>query len=223
MKFDNFQAVDSGFANISGTTTLAPTTPTSTTSALSATSPLAYTMNGAQLMSMLPPTDLVSQAFWNNWINASFTNATTFNSFKSGYPYVIHYWHSATPDLFGKKWYGIIVSTIPLAIPSDAICGKLFGDTRYRFTSTGQLVNPLYRIFLLFKDFYRKDRCAQEFIVKSNYWRYFTGAPNLTEPLIEQEMNPQYTSEAQLNGLMEIWKYNFKMNFPNYKLALIRA
>jgi hypothetical protein len=220
MKFDNFNAVDNGFANVSGTTALAPNTPTTSVSAFQTTSPLAYTMNGAQLMSMLPPLDLVSQTFWNNFATA---NPNTFNSFKTGYPYTIHYWHSGTADLFGKKWYGIIVSKIPLAIPSDAVCSKLFSDTRYRLTSTGQLVNPLYRIFLLFRDFYRKDRCAQEFIVKSNYWRYFTGAPNITEPLIEQQMNPEYTSESQLNGLMEIWMYNFRMNFPNYKLALIRA
>ncbi len=53
MKFDNFSAVDSGFANISGTTTVAPTTPTSTTSAFQTTMPVSQlTMNGTELMSL---------------------------------------------------------------------------------------------------------------------------------------------------------------------------
>lgn len=220
MKFDNFQAVDNGFANISGTMALAPTTPTTSTSAFQTTSlvPTA-TMNGAQLMSMLPPLDTTSQAFWNNF--ASMFSAD-FNNFRAGFPYTIHYWHSGTPDLYGKKWYGIIVGKNPLAIPSSSICAKLFNDTRYRFTSTGQTINPMYRIFMLFRDFYRTDRCAQEFVIKSNYWRYFTGSPNITEPLIEQQLNPQYTSQSQLNGLLQIWMYNFNANFPNFKLGLVR-
>jgi len=220
MKFDNFQAVDNGFANISGTMALAPTTPTTSTSAFQTTSPIpTATMNGAQLMSMLPPLDTTSQAFWNNF--ASMFSAD-FNNFRAGFPYTIHYWHSGTPDLYGKKWYAIIVGKNPLAIPSSSICAKLFNDTRYRFTSTGQAINPMYRIFMLFRDFYKTDRCAQEFVIKSNYWRYFTGSPNITEPLVEQQLNPEYTSQSQLNGLLQIWMYNFNVNFPNFKLGLVR-
>lgn len=215
MKFDNFQAVDNGFANISGTMALAPTTQT-----LPTTSPIpTATMNGAQLMSMLPPLDTTSQAFWNNYATIM---STSFNNFRAGFPYTIHYWHSGTPDLYGKKWYGIIVGKNPLAIPSSSICAKFFGDTRYRYTSTGQPINPLYRIFMLFRDFYRTDRCAQEFVIKSNYWRFFTGSPTITEPIIEQQMNPEYTSEAQLQSLLTTWMNNFNANFPNFKLGLVR-
>lgn len=218
MKFDNFQAVDNGFANISGNMALAPTTPTTSTSAFPTTSPISTaTMNGAQLMSMLPPIDLVSQAFWNNYATIM---STSFNNFRAGFPYTIHYWHSGTPDLYGKKWYAIIVGKNPLAIPN--FCAKLFNDTRYRYTSTGQAINPMYRIFMLFRDFYRTDRCAQEFVIKSNYWRYFTGSPTIVEPLIEQQINPEYTSEAQLQSLLTTWMNNFNTNFPNFKLAVVR-
>lgn len=218
MKFDNFQAVDNGFANISGTMALAPTTQTLPTSGFQTTSPIpTATMNGAELMSMLPPLDTTSQAFWNYYATIM---STSFNNFRAGFPNTIHYWHSGTPDLYGKKWYAIIVGKNPLAIPN--FCAKLFNDTRYRFTSTGQPINPMYRIFMLFRDFYRTDRCAQEFVIKSNYWRYFTGSPNITEPLIEQQLNPQYTSQSQLNGLLQIWMYNFNANFPNFKLGLVR-
>lgn len=220
MKFDNFQAVDDGFANISGTMALAPTTPTSSTSAFQTTSPVPTpTMNGTQLMSMLPPLDTTSQAFWNTYASLYSAN---FNNFRAGFPYTIHYWHSGTPDLYGKKWYGIILGKNPLAIPSTTICSKLFNDSRYRYTNTGQLIDPMYRIYLLFRDFYRNDRCAQEFIIKSNYWRYFTGSPTIIEPIIEQQLNPEYTSESQLQGFIPIWVNNFNANFPNFKLGLFR-
>jgi hypothetical protein len=221
MKFDNFSAVDSGFANISGTTTLAPTTPTSTTSAFQTTMPVSQlTMNPTQLMSLLPPLDLTSQAVWNQYATLFPTN---YNNFRSGFPNIIHYWNSGTPDQYGKRWYAMIVGKNPLAIPNLNLCQKLFQDTRYRYTSTGQQISPLYRIYLLFRDFYQRDRCAQEFIIKSNYWRYFTGSPTIIEPLVEQQINPEYTSEAQLNSFLTIWMNNFNVKYPNFKLGLIRA
>jgi hypothetical protein len=117
----------------------------------------------------------------------------------------------------------MIVGKNPLAIPNLNLCQKLFQDTRYRYTSTGQPISPLYRIYLLFRDFYQRDICAQEFIIKSNYWRYFTGSPTIIEPLVEQQINPEYTSEAQLNSFLTIWMNNFNVKYPNFKLALIRA
>jgi hypothetical protein len=220
MKFDNFSAVDSGFANISGNIALAPTNLTSTTSAFPTTMPVSQlTMNGAQLMSLLPPLDLTSQSVWNQYASLF---PDSYNNFRNGFPYVIHYWNSGTPDLYGKRWYAIILGKNPLGIPNLPDCQKLFQDTRYRFTSTGQPINAMYRIFLLFRDFYQSNRCAQEFIIKSNYWRYFTGSPTIIEPLVEQQINPEYTSEAQLDNFKNTWMSNFNVKYPNFRLGIIR-